>query len=436
MGRESLGSKRAAGKARRVQHPRSGLTRLPTGREAFGDCLSKVHDTLQGHGASRLLKKEADRLSDILSNELTKKGWGGWRLVEKMPWPWGVSRHHAGDRLGAEGWIDAHGHVPLDIPEAADWLREFGISAAFNICVAHEDLGSLETQRAWYRKLSAANPERWAWATSFSLENFGTEGWAERAIAGIAEDYAGPGRASGCKVWKNIGMELRDPQSGAWVFVDDARFDAVFQWLEHQRRPLLMHIAEPLQAWRDLDPRDPHYSYFREEPRWHWFGRDDVPSYDRLLASRDEVVARYPNLPVIGLHFGSQEHDLAAVAERLDQWPNYYVDTAGRIGDLLVHAESDRDRLIHFFETYQDRILWGVDFVLTRPVSEYSPQEKTDLHNAMAARYQLERRFFSTREKFTVEGKTVRGLGLGRGVLDKLIRGNARNLYWGDDPGK
>ncbi len=327
-------------------------------------------------------------------------------------------------------WIDAHGHVPLDIPDAADWWREFGLSAATNICVAHDDLGGLAAQRSWYRALAEQSPDRWAWATSFSLEHFGRAGWAESAIASITADYTGPGRAAGCKVWKNVGMELRDPETGEWVFADDARFDPVFRWLEQQGRPLLMHIAEPVQAWRELDLRDPHYSYFSRATKWHWYGRTDVPSHERLIASRDAVVKRYPSLPVVGLHFGSQEHDLAAVAERLERSPNYFVDTAARFGDLLVHAERDRDGLIAFFERYQERVLWGVDFVLTRPVSRYTPEEKAALRKSMAAQYDLERRFLSTTEALAAEGRAVRGLGLRGRVLEKVVRDNARRLYW------
>ena len=270
-------------------------------------------------------------------------------------------------------WIDAHGHVPLDIPEAADWWQEFRLSAAMNICVDHADLGGLTAQRGWYRALATANPDLWAWATSFSREGFGQSGWAERAVEGLAADFrdVGRGGAGGCKVWKNIGMELKDPDTGGWVLVDDPRFSPVFDWLERQGRPLLMHIAEPVQAWRALDPKDPHF-----------------------------------------------------------------VDTAARFGDLLVHAERHREGLIAFFHRYQGRILWGVDFVLTRPVSQYTPEEKQTLRAAMRAQYELERRFFTTDEVVTAKGRTVRGLALPNGVLEQLTVGNARRLYWGsEEPG-
>lgn len=327
-------------------------------------------------------------------------------------------------------WIDAHGHVPLDIPEATSWQGDFGLAGAMNICVAHEDLGGLNAQREWYRQLSAANPAAWAWATSFSLDHFGGPDWAAGAIAALTHDFTSPGAASACKVWKNVGMELRDALTGDWVFVDDNRFTPIFEYLETHRRPLLMHIAEPVQAWRALDPADPHYSYFSKATKWHWHGRDDVPSHERLIASRDAVVARHPHLPVIGLHLGSHEHDLAAVSARLARYPNYHVDTGARLGDLFVHAERDRNGLIAFFTGWQDRILWGVDFVITRPISTFAAAKRSALHQAMAARYALERRFFSTAEQITWRGRTVQGLELPEPVLQKLVHQNARDLYW------
>jgi len=328
-------------------------------------------------------------------------------------------------------WIDAHSHIPLDIPDAAAWWAELGIDAAMNICVAHDDLGKLVEQRAWYRALAKFEPEKWAWATSFSLEGFGSAGWVQQAISQIRRDCeAGRGHATGCKVWKNVGMELRDPVSGAFVFVDDERFAPVFEWLQMAGRPLLMHIAEPIQAWRPLNPRDPHYAYFSNTKKWHWHGRPEVPSHERLIASRDAIIARYPKLPVIGLHFGSQEHDLKAVGERLARWPNYHIDTAARFGDLIVHAEHDREALIAFFDLWQDRILWGVDFAVTHPISLYSEEERAKLRAAMSYQFGLERAFFETDQEMTILGRTVRGLNLRRDVLQKVVRGNARRMYW------
>lgn len=326
-------------------------------------------------------------------------------------------------------WVEGHAHLPWDTDDVVSVLDGWGIDAVMNICVDHANLGGLEAQRGWYSTLKRRLPDRFAWATSFSLEGFGTPEWAEGAVRSVLEDYASGG-AAGCKVWKNIGMELRDPATGDWVFVDDGRFAPVFEALERAGKPLLTHIAEPIAAWSPLDPRNPHYGYYSVAKQWHWHGRSDVPTHDRLIASRDALLERYPRLPLVGLHLGSQEHDLSAVAHRLERFPQYMIDLGARLGDMLVHADTDRAGLIAFFTRFRERIIWGVDWVLTRSVSSMTPDERARLRDAMARRYDLERRFYATDEPVSAYGRDVRGLRLPDDVLARITRDNARHLYW------
>jgi predicted TIM-barrel fold metal-dependent hydrolase len=322
--------------------------------------------------------------------------------------------------------FDAHAHLPLDTPDSHAFFVQRDMRV-LNICVASNELGGLDAQRRWYRELHAIDPDRFPWVTSFSLEGFGQPGWADRCLEQIDADLAAG--AVGCKVWKNVGMELRDPQTGGFVFVDDARFEPIFAHLERVGVPLLAHIAEPIAAWRPLDPGDPHYGYFSVAKQWHWHGRTDVPNHERLIASRDAVVERHPGLTFVALHLGSQEHDLPAVAERLRRWPNYVVDTAARLGDLVRNASRDREAVRAFFAEFADRIIWGVDWVLTAPVSTRTPEKQQLLLETFAKRYELERRYFATDEEVTVGPNSCRGLKLDAGSLEKLMSGNAERVY-------
>lgn len=328
--------------------------------------------------------------------------------------------------------IDAHAHLPLPVDTALAYLEAWGVERVMNICVAHTSLGGLDAQRGWYRALSAAYPDRFAWATSFPLEGFGSANWAETAISVLSADLAeSPGRAAGVKVWKNVGMELRDPVTGEWVFLDDPRFEPVLAYIEQTGVPLLTHQAEPIAAWLPLDPRNPHYGYYSVAKQWHWHGRTDVPTHARILAGRDAVLARFPKLRLVGLHLGSHEHDLGEVAARLERFPQYTVDTGARLGDLAVHAERDRDGLVDFLCRYQDRVMWGIDWVLGRPVSGMTPDEQLKLRDALARRHDLEWRFFATDEALTIAGREVRGLALPAEVLARITCDNARQTYWG-----
>lgn len=328
-----------------------------------------------------------------------------------------------------DAFVDAHAHLPLPADgRAAELLEQWRLSGVVNICVSHGTLGGLAAQRAWYRRLAHRYPGHFAWVTSFPLEGFGRPGWAERVLADLEADLADG--AVAVKVWKNVGMELRDPDTGDWVFVDDPRFGPLFSFLESRRVPVLAHIGEPLAAWLPLDPDNPHYSYYSQTPAWHWYGRTDVPSHERLIASRDALLERYPSLRLVGLHLGSHEHDLAEVARRLRRYPNYHVDTGGRLGDLARHARDNRATLVEFLHEFAGRVFWGVDWVLTSPWEDLPSPRQQALAVALRQHYDLERRFLLTSELVQIGPTTTTGLALPETLVRQLCHDAARAFYF------
>lgn len=325
--------------------------------------------------------------------------------------------------------IDAHSHLPLDTEDGVAALDSLDLSVIC-ICVDSAQLGGLDAQRRWYRALQRRYPQRFHWVTSFSLAGFGEVGWADQAIAQIDSDFADG--ACGCKVWKNVGMELRRP-GGDFVFVDDPAFDPIWEHLAAKGRPLLMHIGEPLACWTSLDDMQrqgsPHLAYYRECPQWHWHGRSGMPSHAKLIATRDRVVEKHPKLTVIGAHYGSLEFSFADVAERLQKYPNFFVDTSSRLGDIALQAMHDRDGVREFFEMFADRILWGLDWVLTTPTSTVDDAERAGLLARITAAYQQEFAFFAGTDTVEINGRSVAGLGLPPEVLDKVFQDNARRVY-------
>ena len=54
--------------------------------------------------------------------------------------------------------------------------------------------------------------------------------------------------AVGVKVWKNIGMSLKDDK-GNYVMIDHPSFEPIFQFLEDNDILLLGHNGEPKNCW-------------------------------------------------------------------------------------------------------------------------------------------------------------------------------------------
>jgi predicted TIM-barrel fold metal-dependent hydrolase len=318
--------------------------------------------------------------------------------------------------------IDAHIHFAAGHPDCERLLERLDV-LALNVCVPTDSAGGWRDQATAYRALAASAPRRFAWCTAFDLPRFDDPHYADRVIEGLAADIAAG--AVACKIWKNIGMEVRHPD-GAFFMVDDPLLDPILDYLQDQGLTLLTHIGEPLACWLPLDPANPHYGYYSAHPQWHMLGRSDFPPHADLIAARDRMVSRHPGLRVVGAHLGSLEHDVAEVAARLDRYPNFAVDTSARVRDLAVQSPA---AVRSFLERYSDRVLFGTDMVMTGNLGVLEPGERAGALARIEERYAAERRYFEASGVVRLIDRDVAALGLPELVLRPLFEGNARRWY-------
>ena len=320
--------------------------------------------------------------------------------------------------------IDAHAHICGDDPESLALLEELGVKV-LNICVAIGDWRTDVYPR--FRSLAKVHPDRYAWCTSFDLPDptVSEPEYADRVIETLRSDF-GRG-AVAVKAWKNIGMELRRAD-GSFAMIDDAVFDPIYEFLEREGHPILMHIGEPLACWLPLDESSPHYGYYRDHPEWHLAGRAGFPSHAGLIAARDRVLGKHPRLRVIGAHLGSLAHDVREVAARLDRFPNFAVDLSARVGDLMRQPAAD---VAAFFAAYPDRILFGTDLVYKHPISSEPANERARIHDSIRAAYRGSFRYLETGQVCELNGYATQGLNLDPRILERVYTTNARSWYPG-----
>jgi predicted TIM-barrel fold metal-dependent hydrolase len=275
---------------------------------------------------------------------------------------------------------------------------------------------ALEPQRQDALRVVRESRHRAALCTSFDPFQFGRPDFPASAIREIERDFASG--AVAVKIWKNIGMELKD-QNGHYVLPDNPAFSPIYQDIARHGRTLIAHIAEPDEAWQAPNPKGLDYSYYREHPFWYMYLKPDAPPKQRLLEARDHVVAQNPTLRVVGAHLGSMEDDLDGLSQRLDRYSNFAVDTAARVIHLAV-LPSERVRA--FIVKYQDRLLYATDLEF---LPGEAPQEAV---KEWEQRYAADWRYFATRDVFAYEDHKVQGLGLPQSVLRKLYHANA--VHW------
>jgi predicted TIM-barrel fold metal-dependent hydrolase len=252
-----------------------------------------------------------------------------------------------------------------------------------------------------------------ALCTTFDPYKFESASFSADAIKQIDRDFAQG--AVAVKIWKNIGMEIKDA-NGQYVMADDPKFEPIYKDIAAHGKTLMTHQAEPDVAWGPPDAADPSWSYYQDNPQWYVANRPGFPSKQKILEARDHVLAENPTLRMVGVHLGSMERDLDNIARHLDKYPNFAIDTAARMDYLMLMAPA---KVAAFLIKYQDRVLYGTDLDL------HADAEVADALTEWRSTYARDWKFLATGDTFTVQGKQVHGLNLPRSVLQKIFRDNA-----------
>ena len=238
--------------------------------------------------------------------------------------------------------IDIHTHYRYSRDYFPDFFGKNKMQAVL-VDIATAD--SIGTKRSWdtYAKNAEVYPETFLLCSALVGVGIDNPDFATINIARLQREITSGARM--VKVWKNFGMVTKDG-SGKYIQIDDPRLQPIWDFLKEKGVPVLAHIGEPRQAWQPLEnPKNPHYSYYKEHPEYHAYKLPEIPSYETIIGARDRWIANNPNLEILCAHFGSMSHDVDMIAERLDKFPNMYVETAARFGDLVGQDSKKVERL-------------------------------------------------------------------------------------------
>jgi predicted TIM-barrel fold metal-dependent hydrolase len=348
-----------------------------------------------------------------------------------MSGPWAIDVGTAGERYysGADFThvekVDAHAHLHGRADEfmaqaIQDRMRVLTIN------VDYPDFPPIAEQQRDAVSLKMRYRGRVAFAAAFSVDNFQSPGWVGAALKQI--DSALAQGAVGFKIWKNIGMSLKDPD-GRYVLLDDPRFEPVFSRLEREHVVLLGHQAEPLNCWLPFDQMtvSSDREYFREHPQYYMYRHPEMPSHDVILAARDRLLQAHPALRFDAVHLASLEWDVDKVADFLDRFPNANVDLAARLVHLEYQAAANPGKVRQFLIRYQNRILYGSDEAYGP--DDADPKAVAAVHVGWVADW----RFLATSAELHSPdfAQSFVGMHLPRGVVDKIYRRNAESMFKG-----
>ncbi len=261
--------------------------------------------------------------------------------------------------------------------------------------------------------LDRAHPGRFLTFAQINFDGLDDEDWGRREAKRLEESFNAGAR--GLKFHKTFGLHYRF-KDGRLLTIDDPRLDPVWEMCAKHNRPIVIHIADPAAFFTPLDRFNERWHELNENPGWLFFGAK-YPKRQDLLDQLHRVIARHPKTTFVNTHFGNNAEDLASVADKLDKYPNMYVDIDARISELGRQPYTAR----RFFLKYQDRILFGTD---TRP--------KREAYRIYYRFLETDDEYFDCSESHHRQGFwNIYGIHLPEEVLEKVYNKNAQRLLSG-----
>ncbi len=314
--------------------------------------------------------------------------------------------------------IDVHTHVKSEQQYLNDFMDDWNFKYC-TVCTTGSNPKSLQAQIDTAKMLYHKDPRHYAWMTTFDVSNRDEPAWADAVISQLKDDFEQG--AVGVKVWKSIGMEYKK-SNGDYLQLDDPIFTPIFEFIEQEGKTLMAHMGEPIHAWMPTYTTKDGFgrNYWAKHPEYSFWDKPELPSYSDIMAARDHVLERHPDLKFVGAHLGSLEFDVDEMITRT----RYFMWQA-------------RGKVYDFFVRYQDRIMYGTDRG-SRPVMTAEQKEQTK--KEIEFRNKLFFRYYATSDEIPwgnviasdrprpQASYHVTGLNLPKEVLEKVFYKNA--VYW------
>jgi predicted TIM-barrel fold metal-dependent hydrolase len=254
--------------------------------------------------------------------------------------------------------VDAHNHLGRwltedwsapDVGELLAVMDDCGVRTIVNLDGMWGD-----ELRANLDRYDRAHPGRFATFCQLDWTTTSESGFGERLAAQL-DRCVGEG-ARGVKVWKGLGLRIRDDRDEL-IMPDDERLDRVWQTAAERGVPVTIHVADPVAFFDPVDERNERLEELLANPDW-WFGdRDVFPPFERIIESFESLVARHPATTFLGAHVACYVEDLDWVDRMLSTYANLHADIAARIAELGRQPRRARE----LFLKHPDRILFGTD---------------------------------------------------------------------------
>ncbi len=156
--------------------------------------------------------------------------------------------------------------------------------------------------------------------------------------------------------------------------------------------PFIWHVNDPEEFW-DLE----------KIPSWAkkqgWFYDENTINNEVQYTQVLNVLKKHQKLKIIFAHFFFMSAQLERLSKILDEFPNVCVDLTPGI-EMYINLSKTPDAAKHFFEKYQDRIVYGTDIGARAVLPPYEYKiNKIESEN----RAKIVRTFLTQQGEFTIK---------------------------------
>lgn len=253
--------------------------------------------------------------------------------------------------------VDAHAHLGRWL---TDWVGRPGewmtadVPALLDILDANAITTVINLDGRWGAELES-NLDRYDRAHPGRFRTFCHVDWTDLAGAAASLTASVNAGAAGLKVWKDLGLHVRD-DSGTLVLPDDPRLDPLWSTAGSLGVPVFIHTADPAAFFEPVDDHNELADLLRQRPEWS-YADPRYPRFPRLMAALETIVANHPGTVFVGLHAASWPENPAWLSHMLCTYPNFNIDIAARVAALGRSPAPIRD----LFLRHPSRILFGTD---------------------------------------------------------------------------
>ena len=244
--------------------------------------------------------------------------------------------------------VDVHSHAYAETPEQiAAWVALMDrIGVRTSLILTGETGAKFQAISARY---AGAHPGRFAMGAGMQKEGVEAADYGERLRRAVRADVAAGAVALGELTDKGQGFVRVGERA---YFIDDPRFDPLWDEAGRVGVPVFVHIAEPAAFYDAPDGKNE----LRRSGNWSLAGKG-TPGFAAMLEKFERVLSRHPRTRFVAVHAFNLANDLGQVGQILEHHPNVQIDFAARMWELARQPFSAR----RFFSKYAGRILFGTD---------------------------------------------------------------------------